>query len=104
MFPCEAGGLDKDLVPVDGEEAVVSTLRPQVLTPHLSALMMIALLFPSCYHILPPHCASSEKLGAPPPCGGGLRGSGQCSGVTWTHGQHTHHQSGYNCKPENIAR
>ena len=100
----KAGGLHQHPVPLDGEEAVVPTLWPQVLTPHLGALMMMALLFPSWYHILPPHCASSDKLGAPPPCGGGLRGSGQCSGVTWTHGQHTHHQSGYNCKPENIAR
>ena len=29
MFPCEAGGLDKDLVPVDSEEAVVPALAAE---------------------------------------------------------------------------
>ena len=43
----KAGGLHQHPVPLDGEEAIVPTLRPQVLTPHLGALMMAPLFSPS---------------------------------------------------------
>lgn len=60
----EARGLHQHPVPLDSEEAIVPTLGPEVLTPHLRALPL------PCYHILPP------DIGAPPPCGGGLQSSG----------------------------
>ena len=52
MFPCEAGGLDKDLVPVDSEEAVVPALAAEGEGGVGGAL----------------------EPGAPRPCGGGVRG------------------------------
>lgn len=39
MCGVEAGCLHQHLVPLDGEEAVVTTLGPEILTPHLRALL-----------------------------------------------------------------
>ena len=39
MCGVEAGCLHQHPVPLDGEEAVVTTLGPEILTPHLRALL-----------------------------------------------------------------
>ena len=57
MFPCEAGGLDKDLVPVDSEEAVVPALAAEGEGGVGGALD-----------------AAGWSSGTPRPCGGGVRG------------------------------